>query len=154
MTRKMIKRRELNAKTREVIERDPSTKDKLCSVDLRVTLVFDEPWDVNQKGSSAHDMLYAFALSYVNDRNDVDDRYAFLDAYELWVDLPQIKLSWRDTQGEFTYHLSTDQDERDYRLACEESDKTPSKVGFKFFLMRRIASCTAELVTTPASAAT
>ena len=111
-----------------------SSDDKLRSVDLRVTLVFDQPWDVAEQGDSAHDMLKAFAHAYINDTYAVDDKYAFLDAYDPWVPLKQVEVFMQDRTIR-----STDVDELDYRNHCDEEDKTPTNAGFSRFMLERHA---------------
>ena len=111
-----------------------SSDDKLRSVDLRVTLVFDKPWDVAEQGDSAHDMLKAFAHAYINDTYAVDDKYAFLDAYDPWVPLKQVEVFMQDRTIR-----STDVDELDYRNHCDEEDKTPTNAGFSRFMLERHA---------------
>ena len=111
-----------------------SSDDKLRSVDLRVTLVFDQPWDVAEQGDSAHDMLKAFAHAYINDTYAVDDKYVFVDAYDPWVPLKQVEVFMQERTIR-----STDVDELDYRNHCDEEDKTPTNAGFSRFMLERHA---------------
>jgi len=115
-------------------DRPLSSGDKLRSVDLRVTLVFEQPWDVAERGDSAHDMIKAFAHAYINDTYAVDDKYAFLDAYDPWVPLKKVEIFMQDRTIR-----STDEDETVYRERCDDLDKTPTNAGFSRFVLERHA---------------
>ena len=113
----------------------PLVADELLrAVDLRVTLVFDQPWDVNTHGDSGHDMLKTFAQAYINDTYAVDDKYVFIDAYDPWVPLKQVEVFMKDRTIR-----STDEDETAYRDHCDEVDKTPTNAGFSRFVLERHA---------------
>ena len=111
-----------------------SSDDKVRSVDLRVTLVFDKPWDVNLHGDSGHDMLKTFAQAYINNTYAVDDKYVSIDAFDPWVELKRVEVFMKDRTIR-----STDEDETAYRDHCNEEDKTPTNAGFSRFVLERHA---------------
>ena len=111
-----------------------SSDDKVRSVDLRVTLVFDKPWDVNLHGDSGHDMLKTFAQAYINNTYAVDDKYVSIDAFDPWVELKRVEVFMKDRTIR-----STDEDETAYRDYCDEEDKTPTNAGFSRFVLERHA---------------
>lgn len=141
MTRNMIKCREYNSATKKFTENYISSGDKLNSVDLRVTLTFDKPWDVAEQGDSSYDMLHAFAVAYVNNSYAVEDESVSMEAFERWVPLKKVKLILSGS----TYE-SNEEDEQHYRNLCKEKERTPTNAGFKIYLLERQADCKAVYV--------
>ena len=149
MTRKMIKCREHDFKTKTIIENEPGGNEKLNAVELNVTLTFEKPWDLSNNNFSGYEMLQAWARAYTNDSYDVNDEDVDIRAYELWIPLHKVKLTFpdRDHVGRSAKeYISDQQDEDNYRIKCNEDNKTPSNVGFKLYLMERIAMCKGDYI--------
>lgn len=155
MTRKMIKCREHDFKTKTIIENKPGGNDKLNAVELNVTLAFEKPWDLSINNFSGYEMLQAWARAYIHDSYEVNDEGIDIRAYEPWVPLHKVQLTYigkgyaisTGTQAPKEY-VSDQQDEDNYRDKCNEESKTPSNVGFKLYLMERIANCKGDYIKT------
>lgn len=146
MTRKMIKCREHDFKTKTIIENEPGGNDKLNAVELNVTLTFEKPWDLTHNNFSGYEMLQAWARAYCNNSYEVNDEDVDIRAYELWVPLHRVRLTYIGKDSAIKEYVSDQQDEDSYRNKCNEEDKSPSNVGFKLYLMERIAMCKSEYI--------